>query len=716
MRARAQWIIAFLDWSLTASFMAETTEQKKATPTAEKPTGKPTAKPAGKATVLAERYRVLADQKVSGFSTDSVHACKVADTVGTTKAFALMCEPNLPWRAREFEFLQRKPCQGLLPILASGIVSDSQGQERFAIVYRHPDRPALVPRGKAVKPIPARTVVRVVLPQMVALLAALAERAVIHRAIRADNLFAEDANFRGLTLGDCVMSPAGMDQPSVYEPLERVLAPREGRGEGTEAADLYALGVTLLALVLGKTPGSDQDPNALLRARMSIGSFRALTGDNMAEAGGFSTVLRGLLCDQPEERWSLPTLATWIVESEKAARPKTANRSVHNPFQFENVAYDHPLLLADALARSPMAAMKVMAGPGLEPWVRNTLRDEKAAAELARLRDMVSAAKGKKESANLEESEILALLCRALDPTGPVRFRGVVAMADALGPYIAGIMAKQDHTTQDDLKTLLASGFINALCANGMAEETHDKRSLALLDKAQRWAKSDAMGLGLERCLYGFNTGLSCQSPVFAGKYVLSLKGLVNRLEKVAQEKGVDVELIDRHVAGFVASRTPRVVSQLAALSDAKSTKAARDVAAVQVLAMLQKIGSHGPLKGLAAWSHHRLKRVIEEFNSATRRKQVSEALGKATDKGDLGLMVRTIGFPASALKDEEQQQSAVRIYARLKKRVSDLRNGAEKRQKTAMARSLRLAFLASYATLICSMAYLAVVYLRMFA
>lgn len=669
-----------------------------------------------RSTVLADRYRVLVGQPAAEFSTGTIQACNVADTVGSTAAFALLCQPDLPWRSREFEFLQRKPCPGLLPILASGIVPDSQGVERFAVVYRKPTSPAMVPRGTTVQPIPARTVVRIILPQLVTILAALAERSVVHRSIRADNLYAEESGHRSLVLGDCVMAPAGMDQPSVYEPLERALVPRDSRGEGSDSADLYAVGVTMAALVLGKTPGADQDQNTLLRSRVGIGSYRALIGDSKVELGALSTVLRGLLSDQPEDRWDLQTLATWIVESDKAVRPKSGTRTVHNPFNFDNVAYDHPMLLASAMARSPAAAMKVLSGPGLEPWVRNTLRDEKASTELLRLREQISDAKGKRGAAKLDQGEILALACRALDPTGPIRYRGISVMADAMGPHIAGAMAKQDGALQEDLKALLSSGFVTALSNSVAVEASHDKRQLSLLEKAQRWAKSDAFGFGLERCLYGFNAGLSCQSPLLTGKYVLSLKGLVACLENVALTRGPDVDLIDRHVAAFAASRTPRVTTDLAAMTDAKSTRAARDVAAVRVIAVLQQLSRQGKLPGLSVWAHHRLMRVIDSLHSATRRKQLAEKLGKATDQGNLGQMVRVLGFPDMALKDDEQRQNAARIFVRMKRRVADLQNGAKKRQKVAMARSLRLAFLASYFTLICSVGYLTVTYLRMFS
>ena len=264
------------------------------------------------------------------------------------------------------------------------------------------------------------------------------------------------------------------------------------------------------------------------------------------------------------------------------------------------------------------------------------------------------------------------------------------------------------------MKVLLSSGFVTALSNSVVVEESHDKRQLSLLEKSQRWAKSNALGFGLERCLYGFNAGLSCQSPLMTGKYVLSLKGLVMGLENVALTKGPDVDLIDRHIAAFAASRTPRVTTDLATMSDSKSTRAARDVAAVRVIAVLQQLGRHGKLPGLSVWAHHRLMRVIDSLHSATRRKQLAEMLGKATDQGSLGQMVKILGFPEMALKDDEQRQNAARIFVRMKRRVAQLQGGAKQRQTVAMARSLRLAFLASYVTLICSVGYLTVTYLRM--
>ena len=49
----------------------------------------------------------------------------------------------------------------------------------------------------------------------------------------------------------CVAAPPGFDQPEIYEPIETEMAEPAGRGPGGPKHDLFALGMTAVAMLLG---------------------------------------------------------------------------------------------------------------------------------------------------------------------------------------------------------------------------------------------------------------------------------------------------------------------------------------------------------------------------------------------------------------------------------------------------------------------------------
>ena len=108
-------------------------------------------------------------------------------------------------------------------------------------------------------------------------LAVLQERGSTHRAIRPDNVF-ESAPGQPVTLG------AGLGGSGRHASTLRVrntsTTPRAhpaGRGEGTTADDVYALGVLSLTLLNGRVLMASMMTSAMIPWKLDLGSFAALT-------------------------------------------------------------------------------------------------------------------------------------------------------------------------------------------------------------------------------------------------------------------------------------------------------------------------------------------------------------------------------------------------------------------------------------------------------
>jgi hypothetical protein len=99
---------------------------------------------------------------------------------------------------------------------------------------------------------------------------------ITHRAIRPDNVFQSAG--QPAILGAAWSAPPAALQPSIFEPPYAAICLPTGRGEGMPADDIYALGVLLLTLALGRVPLANLDDAAVLHRKLEFGSYAALVG------------------------------------------------------------------------------------------------------------------------------------------------------------------------------------------------------------------------------------------------------------------------------------------------------------------------------------------------------------------------------------------------------------------------------------------------------
>ena len=97
-----------------------------------------------------------------------------------------------------------------------------------------------------------------------------------------------------------------MAQPALFEPPYSAMCLPSGRGDGSIADDVYALGVLLLCLALGRAPLAQLDDSAILRRKLELGTYAALAGDERLPPI-IGDLVRGMLAEDPEHR-PTPTL------------------------------------------------------------------------------------------------------------------------------------------------------------------------------------------------------------------------------------------------------------------------------------------------------------------------------------------------------------------------------------------------------------------------
>jgi serine/threonine protein kinase len=617
----------------------------------------------------------------------------------------LIANRGVPFRGNLAGVLQRVDVPGLIKLVDWGPVDwPRAGEREVAFVY---ERPEGGPAGQVFARRDGRTsdleLTRRLLRLIVAGLHALSEAGMAYRAIRPDNVWLATSGDGVALLGDAVAGPPGFDQPAAFEPIERAMATPAGRGLGTVADDVYALGVTLLSLITGRDFSGPGGEDELLQAKMERGSYAALTA-GLRVPLPLSEPLRGMLGDDLAERWSLRDLQAWLGGRPPSTRVSHGRRLPDLPVVVGGRAWSSPRALALALTRNvPEAAIMIRSG-ALETWVRNSLHDPPRAKYLA----MLAAASEEKAGA---DDALVAKVALTLDPAAPVRHRGFSFAVDGFGPALAELVLRgaSVQPAAEALIMRLAEGGYRPL-ANADAAQSAAKSSLIgaaapapggaaaasapssgpKFGALASWVRNIEPGFGIERVLYETNRTLPCLSPLLKRQCVIKLRSLLPALEAAANAKASG-RPVDRHIAAFVAARSREP------LGESLTMLAATDVP-TQVLGglgLLVKVLEAWPvpeLPALTKWVGRTLQPVIAEYHNRELRETIEKEVQRAVAAGDLRLLYAALGDPERRRRDKEGFEAAKTRYERASVEIQRLQRGEAQRRRLAETTGLQAA------------------------
>lgn len=593
---------------------------------------------------LGERYEIQTGVPLGAFGASEAPSYRAHDRAHPGVPFvALVTEPGMPPRLALIEAMAGLHTDRLVKPFAFGVVDwPPRGRRVFALVFDEPGKRLVTDLGAPFAPFAAEAVLDEILPPVLAALRALAEIGATHRALRPTNVFRAE-NGR-IVLGECVSGPPAAQQPVLFETVESALAHPMGRGAGTQADDIYALGMTIATLVLGRDPMAGMSADEIIAAKIARGSLAAMVGAAGATPR-LVDLIRGLVADDPRERWTLADLDGWVqqrrVPVHQAPVPKRAAR----PLEFEGEKYVAARPLARHFVREGSAAAKLIRSGELDVWLQRSLNAAECAAAVAR-----AVAEAGEPGSAAHESQLVARVAMALDPAAPLRHLDLAAAVDGLGPVLAA--------------TMRAGGAAAAIGDAVMARLPHFWFSvqgvlrpdqvmlLKSFDRVRIQLEDRRPGFGLARILYELNPGLHCFSPAVESAHAIDGAGLMPALERAAASGGLAEPLIDRHLAAFIAARCRGAGSDwLDELANVKPD--ARALGQLRVLAYLQGQAGGKPAPRLAARVERDLPPVIARFRSRTRRTALGASLARFAEHGDLAAMLAALTDPAERQRDE---------------------------------------------------------------
>ena len=450
-----------------------------------------------------------------------------------------------------------------------------------------------------------------------------------HRAIRPDNMFFMDKERQSVVLGDCISSPPGFDQPTVFETIERGMASPGGRGEGSDAEDIYALGVSVAFIALGTNPVADLNESDLLKAKIEQGSYTAICGKERMPSSMIEP-MRGMLSDDPDERWDFEELERWIAGRRQTPIPRKTAPKALEALEFAGIAYMTSRTLAHAFVQNVPEAAKTIKEGRLEEWLRRQLSDAECADAVAK---SIQVAKAHETDPLGSDDFLVSKVCIFLDHAGPIRYKGFSFMPDGFGPAFAVEMLRRGEAQIPAEAVLRELPGIWLAAQEAAISETSALEST--FAKVRSHLLNSDIGFGIERCLYELNPGLPCQSAHLVHDYVTHIRGLLPALDEAAARVDEKTPPIDRHIAAFIAARSDSDFgSYLAVLGE--SDPKVSTVGMLSLVALLQWRMESGALFGLTRWVGGQLGPAISSYHARSTRRELEHEIPRLVRQGNL--------------------------------------------------------------------------------
>lgn len=629
--------------------------------------------------VLADRYEILASERLQHLDSPGAEAFAVRDRVDTAAdLFALIPPVHLACRAFAHPIHQVHSTNMLWPLRVgivdwpvSGTGEDTVWGRRPALVFQKPGGERVMPIGKPIAvQFPEPLLLKNVLEPLLHALRDMGPSGATHRAIRPDNLFYQLGNSGVVVLGECFSMPPGYGQGAMYETIENAGCLPMARAPGTVADDLYALGALLLTLYLGRNPMAGMTDEQIILAKINYSSFTAMAGREKLPPS-LAELLRGLLNDKVSERWTIRNLEGWLSgQHYNPVMPYLPQRA-SRPISFAGVEHVNKPSLGHAMSWHWQAAIQLVDSPDFDLWMRRSFNDEKALDTLQRIR---GAAQNSGPASSMRDRLVARTIANLAQP-GPICYKDLRLSLNSVGTLLSHIIDQQDQLNQfgDMMRARIHQAWIQEQ-PSLRPEQIH---ALRPMDDAEKFVDRPGYGYGIERVLYELAPHTPCRSALISDFYVTDLRDLLPALDAAIPGLEAGTKPIDRHIAAFIAAHLKRSLDrELSQLNNA-TTAAETALAVLHLLAIVQGVHPTNKLPNLAEALRESLQPSLNLFHLASTRERIAKQVDRHLNACDFGAVLLLFDPEGAARRGDEIGFAAARkAYAHKAREIAWIENG----------------------------------------
>lgn len=599
---------------------------------------------------------------------------------GTLPMMALVCEGCLPVRGDYVTAFRGVSDHGLMHVVDSGVVFwPLTGRRHYAFVYDTTLTLRLAPMDHQASyaPLKENDAIAQLIKPIGNALSNLDKANIFHGAVRASNVFLTATE--PAILGDCLAAPLGYEQPCVYETIERGMAPALARGAGTSADDFYAFGVLILSALIGEMPLRELSDESIIQLKLERGSYLAIAGERRF-GNGITELLRGLLADDPKQRWGMKDFDMWLSGRRLTPRQSLPAKRASRPLRFGAHDYVQVRQLMAAFATDTKLAAKLIQNGEFERWISHALNDDEAAKAV---KDSLEAVKRMRTGP--EEERIVGCVLIAMDPKGPMRYRGLSIFPQGLATLLVDMALK--NIPMHLVSELIFNNFA-AIWLSFQSEKPPDMIVTSqLLDHAKAALEKNGLGFGMERAMYELNPLLPCLSTVLREDYVINIRQLLEAFNRRTLQGLGAKQLMDRHIAAFILMRDKKVAPAMMREIEQAGNATASGVALITLYAELQY--RHGPneLKGMAQALLPAAEEAAKRFHLRGRQEKTKKDLKTTSASGNIVAMLNLIDDPDLLQRDVEEFKAATFLYEETEFEIARLQTqGKNKKALAEMA------------------------------
>lgn len=623
-------------------------------------------------TVIAKRFRLAPDSRLPELDLGAAEAYAVHDDrAPDDPLFARVLPGDAQPRLVMMNNLRHmREAKVLQPVDWGPVRVPGSPRQRLAVVFRRPSNPPLMADWKGrIVPMSGDDISRRVLAPALLTLAFLGQRGLTHRSIRPDNIYWDGEVKASVLLGDCVTSAPAATQPAVFETIESAMTPAYARGNGSIQDDFYALGVTLLILSMGRCPVAELSDDKINMLKLQKGSYTALMAGERPPFG-LRELLRGLLSDDTNERWGLEELEQWLGGGLRSSVQEVRKAAADRPFHFQGQDYFNCRALADGFGRNWKAAAKVLRGDGMVTWLRRGGGD----AELAeRVVAIVAASEGGRGGEG--DAVMVAHICMLLDQTGPLRYKGLVVMPNALGSMLAAAFDAGDSTQIQLFAEAISNNVaLDWFLAQSARTQLLMEDQMKELKSAQALLRHKGPGYGVERLLYQLNPALPCRSELVGGVYIDNIRDLLPVLDRTVEKRGELSPLVDRHLTAFIAARIKGQIDRvLSRLESAGGASLDMKLGVLRLFAKMQATYGPDEVPFLTQWLAVELEQTVQRINGRSMREELRKRLSAVGQGGSLVQLNAYLNNETMLKRDEAGRRGAQREFSAAAREISQL-------------------------------------------